>query len=71
MVAQSSYQQALTPDGLLGRMNATARFIAWTGIPLGGLLGGALGSSFGATGTLWVGAAGTTLSSLPVLLSPL
>ncbi|MEV7796418.1 MFS transporter [Streptomyces sp. NPDC087512] len=70
-VAQSSYQQDLTPDGLLGRMNATARFIAWTGIPLGGLLGGALGSSFGATATLWVGAAGMTLSSLPVLLSPL
>ncbi|MGW0765457.1 MFS transporter [Streptomyces sp. NPDC002676] len=71
VVAQSSFQQALTPDRLLGRMSATARFVSWGGIPLGGLLGGASGSVFGATGTLWIGAAGMTLSALPTLLSPL
>ncbi|MEU9287836.1 MFS transporter [Streptomyces sp. NPDC048275] len=71
VVAQSSFQQALTPDRLLGRMSATARFVSWGGIPLGGLLGGASGSVFGATGTLWIGAAGMTLSVLPNLLSPL
>lgn len=71
VVAQSSFQQALTPDRLLGRVSATARFVAWGGIPLGGLLGGALGSAFGATGTLWIGAAGMTLSVLPNFLSPL
>ncbi|MFI5520723.1 MFS transporter [Streptomyces platensis] len=71
VVAQSSFQQALTPDRLLGRMSATARFVSWGGIPLGGLLGGASGSVFGATGALWVGAAGMTLSVLPSLLSPL
>jgi predicted MFS family arabinose efflux permease len=71
VVAQSGYQQALTPDRLLGRMNATARFISWTGIPLGGLFGGTLGSALGATATLWAGAAGMTLSALPTLLSPL
>lgn len=38
-VAQSSVQQTLTPDRLLGRMSATARFVSWGGIPLGGLLG--------------------------------
>lgn len=38
-VAQSSFQQTLTPDRLLGRMSATARFVSWGGIPLGGLLG--------------------------------
>ncbi|WP_329106731.1 MFS transporter [Streptomyces sp. NBC_01439] len=71
VVAQSSIQQALTPDRLLGRMSATARFVSCGGIPLGGLLGGASGSAFGATGTLWIGAAGMTLSVLPNFLSPL
>ncbi|WP_256333168.1 MFS transporter [Streptomyces sp. cf386] len=70
-VAQASLQQALTPDRLLGRMNATARFVSWGGIPLGGLLGGVSGSVFGAAATLWIGAAGMTLSILPALLSPL
>ncbi|MFH0517604.1 MFS transporter [Streptomyces sp. M41] len=71
VVAQSSLQQALTPDRLLGRMSATARFVSWGGVPLGGLLGGVSGSLFGAAGTLWAGAAGMTLSVLPAFLSPL
>ncbi|WP_405690781.1 MFS transporter [Streptomyces sp. NBC_00057] len=70
-VAQSSFQQTLTPDRLLGRMSATARFVSWGGIPLGGLLGGASGSVVGAKATLWIGAAGMTLSILPYILSPL
>ncbi|MFJ7493645.1 MFS transporter [Streptomyces sp. NPDC097727] len=70
-VAQSSLQQTLTPDRLLGRMSATARFVSWGGIPLGGLLGGASGSVFGAKATLWIGAAGMTLSAIPYFLSPL
>ncbi|MFK4797622.1 MFS transporter [Streptomyces sp. MPA0124] len=67
-VAQSSLQQSLTPDRLLGRMAATARFVSSGGVPLGGLLGGASGSAFGATGTLWIGASGMTLSAVPTLL---
>ncbi|WP_369258686.1 MFS transporter [Streptomyces sp. R35] len=70
-VAQSSVQQTLTPDRLLGRMSATARFVSWGGIPLGGLLGGVSGSVFGAKATLWIGAAGMTSSVLPYFLSPL
>ncbi|MEW1658641.1 MFS transporter [Streptomyces sp. NPDC093707] len=71
VVAQSSFQQALTPDRLLGRVSATARFASWGGIPLGGLLGGVLGTACGASGTLWIGAAGMTLSAVPNFLSPL
>jgi Na+/melibiose symporter-like transporter len=71
VVAQSSFQQTLTPDRLLGRMSATARFVSWGGLPLGGILGGASGSVFGATATLWIGAVGMTLSFLPNFLSPL
>ncbi|MGW1623204.1 MFS transporter [Streptomyces sp. NPDC002172] len=69
VVAQSSVQQTLTPDRLLGRMSATARFVSWGGIPLGGLLGGASGSAFGPAATLWIGATGMTLSALPNLLT--
>ncbi|MDK0524741.1 MFS transporter [Streptomyces sp. ML-6] len=71
VVAQSSFQQALTPDRLLGRMSATVRFVSWGGLPLGGLLGGLSGSALGATATLWLGAGGMTLSFLPNFLSPL
>ncbi|MGW4227429.1 MFS transporter [Streptomyces bauhiniae] len=71
MVAQASFQQALTPDRLMGRMSATARFVSWGGLALGGVLGGAAGSLLGARLTLCVGAAGMTLSLLPALLSPL
>ncbi|MCC9309840.1 MFS transporter [Kitasatospora sp. RB6PN24] len=71
VVAQSSLQQALTPDRLLGRASATARFVSWGGLPLGGLLGGASGAAFGAPTTLWIGAFGMTLSFLPAFLSPL
>ncbi|MFJ1677312.1 MULTISPECIES: MFS transporter [unclassified Streptomyces] len=67
-VAQSSFQQTLTPDRLLGRMNATARFVSWGGIPLGGLLGGVAGSLFGARAALWIGAVGMTTSILPYFL---
>ncbi len=71
VVAQSSLQQGLTPDRLLGRMSATARFVSWGGLPLGGVLGGVSGAVFGARATLCIGAVGMTLSMLPCFLSPL
>ncbi|MFI6006637.1 MFS transporter [Streptomyces sp. NPDC051366] len=71
VVAQSSFQQALTPDRLLGRVSATARFVSWGGIPLGGFLGGVSGSAFGAKTTLWIGVVGMTLSVIPNFRSPL
>src|SRR6266508_4060741 len=71
-VTQVSFRQGLTPDRLLGRMNATMRFLVWGTMPLGGLIGGILGSSpLGIRGTLWVGAIGGMLTFLPVFFSPL
>lgn len=70
-VAQVSFRQRVCPPPLLGRMNASVRFIVWGTTPIGGLLGGWLGHTFGATTTLWVGAAGAVVAALPVLLSPL
>jgi len=70
-VAQVSFRQRLCPPALLGRMNASVRFIVWGGMPLGGLLGGLLGTHLGVVPTLWVSVAGTALAVLPVLVSPL
>ena len=52
-------------------MNASIRFLVWGTIPLGGLLGGALGELLGLRGALLVAAAGTILAPVWLLLSPL
>jgi MFS family permease len=70
-ITQVSFRQGLCPPSLLGRMNATMRFLVWGTLPLGGLIGGALGSTIGVRGTLLVGAVGESLAFLPVFLSPL
>lgn len=70
-IAQVSFRQAICPDRLLGRMNASVRFMVWGTLPLGALVGGGLGALIGIHPTLWVGAIGDMLSPLPVLLSPL
>jgi MFS family permease len=68
-VVQVSLRQQLCPPELLGRMNATMRFLLWGSMPLGALLGSALGATIGVRGALWVGAIGLVLSCLPLLLS--
>jgi hypothetical protein len=70
-VAQVSFRQGLTPERLLGRMNATMRFLVWGTMPLGGLIGGVLGASVGVRETVMIGMAGSCLAFLPVFFSPL
>lgn len=65
-----SLRQTLCPYHLLGRMNATTRFLAWATLPLGGVVGGALGTSLGLRPTLWLTSAGLALSALWLVLSP-
>ncbi len=68
---QLSLRQAITPDRLLGRMNATMRVISWSAAPVGALLGGGLGQVIGFRPTLFAGAAGTMLSVVWLLSSPI
>jgi MFS family permease len=68
---QVSLRQAMTPDELQGRMNATMSFLAGAVVPLGGLLGGALGETLGLRPTLLLAALGEILSVLWLLLSPM
>jgi MFS family permease len=69
-VNQVGLRQAITPDRMLGRMNATMRLIVWGTIPIGALIGGILGTVFGLVPVLWVSAIGGSISFLPVLFSP-
>jgi MFS family permease len=70
-IAQVSFRQSICPDRLLGRMSASMRFMIWGAFPLGSLAGGVLGEVIGVRGTLWVAAAGLSLSALWVVFSPL
>jgi MFS family permease len=70
-VAQVSFRQGLTPERLLGRMNATMRFLVWGTMPVGGLIGGVLGQRLGVREAVWIGMAGCCLAFLPVFFSPL
>ncbi|MDQ3066243.1 MAG: MFS transporter, partial [Actinomycetota bacterium] len=69
-VTAISLIQAITPDRMLGRANASRRFIVWGVIPLGALLGGVLGSTIGLRPTIVVGAVGGLLAVVPLVLSP-
>jgi MFS family permease len=69
-IVQVSYRQAICPPQLQGRMNSVMRFLVWGTIPLGGLVGGVLGSTIGLRETLAVGAVGGGLAFLWLVLSP-
>jgi MFS family permease len=69
-VNQVSFRQAITPERMQGRMNATMRFIVWGTIPIGSLVGGALGTTIGLLPTIWIGAIGGLFAILPLVLSP-
>ena len=66
-----SLMQTLTPERLLGRLNASRRFLVWGTIPLGSLAGGTLASEIGLRPTLLAGAIGASFSFLSVALSSL
>lgn len=70
-VNQVSVRQAICPRRLQGRMNASVRFLVWGTLPVGGFLGGALGSVIGIRPTLWVAAVGQATAFLWLLPSPI
>jgi MFS family permease len=54
-----SLRQRITPDRLLGRMNASYRLVGWGTMPLGAVLGGVLAEVLGLRGAFLVAALGT------------
>jgi len=66
-----SLYQTQVPPRMLGRMNASRRWIVWGIIPLGSILGGALASTIGLRTTLFVGAAISTAAAAFLLVKPI
>lgn len=69
-VNQVSLRQAITPERIQGRMNATMRFIVWGTMPVGTIAGGLIGTFVGLHEAIWIGAIGGLFAFLPPLLSP-
>ena len=70
-VTVMAVRQAVTPDGMQGRVAATITFVGMGLTPLGSLLGGFLAQEWGLRTSLLVSAAGMLLSPLLMALSPL
>lgn len=69
-ISQVSLRQAITPDRVQGRMNATMRTIVWGTIPLGAFVGGILGTSIGLVQTIVIGGIVSVAAALWIFLGP-
>lgn len=70
-INQISLRQTITPDDLLGRVNASRRVLVFGVVPIGALVGGALGEMIGLQATLVAATAVIFLSFVFHLASPL
>jgi MFS family permease len=70
-VNQISLRQAMVPAHVLGRVNATRRFLVFGIQPIGALVGGALGDALGPQETLVVAAAVQVVALSALIASPL
>jgi MFS family permease len=69
-VNQLTVRQALVPDHLLGRVNASRRVLVFGVIPFGSLFGGLLGQTVGLRGALVIGGIGMLLAVIWLARSP-
>ncbi|MDY0908268.1 MFS transporter [Microbacterium sp. CFBP9034] len=69
-ITQVTFRQRITPMRLLGRMNASVRFVVWGVMPIAALLAGLLGTWLGVLPTMWIGAIGQLLSAAFVVFGP-
>jgi MFS family permease len=68
-ITQVSLRQRTIPADRLGRANATLRTVVWGTLPLGTLLGGALGGTIGIVPALFAGTI-VAACAIPWLLTP-
>ncbi|MDA8440122.1 MAG: MFS transporter [Propionibacterium sp.] len=66
-ITQVSLRQRLCPKNLLGRMNASVRFVVWGVLPISALAGGWLGQHLGLMPTMWLAAGGAIIAIVPLL----
>jgi predicted MFS family arabinose efflux permease len=65
----TSMRQAKTPPRLLGRVNASMPVVSTSMLPLGTLLGGALGQAIGPRPALFIGGVGVLVAALCLAFS--
>jgi MFS family permease len=70
-ITQVSLRQAITPNRVQGRMNATMRTIVWGTIPIGSLVGGILAGVIGVVPTIVIGGFIAMLAAGWVLAGPI
>jgi MFS family permease len=70
-ITQVSLRQAITPDRVQGRMNATMRTIVWGTIPIGSVVGGILGTVIGVVPTIVLGGFISLLAAGWILAGPI
>lgn len=64
-------RQALTPARLQGRVNTTARMIAWGGTPLGAAIGGVLADALSTTAALLLASSAVGLAAVAAFAGPI
>jgi predicted MFS family arabinose efflux permease len=70
-VAAVTIRQAVTPAALLGRTNATMRFLIWGTIPLGSLIGGVVAEATSSRAVVLLSAAALLIPTVLLVLSPI
>ena len=70
-ITQVTFRQRICPPRLLGRMNASIRFVVWGVMPIGAIASGLLSTAIGVELTIAIGAVGSVLACVFVLFSPL
>jgi len=70
-INSQSLTQAMVPDRLRGRVNASRQVLGLVGVTGGALIGGLLGDRVGVPTTVVIGASGGVLAFVWLLLSPL
>lgn len=68
-VNQVTYRQLVTPNRLLGRMNASMKWLMLLGMPAGTLVGSIVAERIGLRAALFAGAIGVLVAPLPLLFS--
>ncbi|MFG2136862.1 MFS transporter [Streptomyces sp. NPDC048650] len=69
-ILKAGFQQRYCPPQLLGRLTASTSFLNYGTLPLGALLGGALGAALGVRTAMWITTAGVPLAALILVFSP-
>jgi predicted MFS family arabinose efflux permease len=69
-INETSLRQAITPHYLLGRVNASERFLTGIIFPVGALLGGLLGQTIGLRAAITIGLLIGALATLWLVFSP-